>query len=190
MPFVLSNARAWTNIFDRVEVSGEVANPTAQSLTSVKIVVNFFDAQNQLVTSASVFTALDVVVAGEKTCFTVVANPPAGWTRYAFEPPTYRTTTDGAPPVTLVASRGAISDTDDYRVVGQLQNAATIRVRFAQAIATLYDARGDVVQCGAAFVGSTDLEPGQTSAFQIDFFSKPSYQDVTTFRVQTDGRTR
>jgi hypothetical protein len=46
-----------------------------------------------------------------------------------------------------------------------------------------------VVGCDFTFVNSTDLNPGQSSAFDMQFVGR-NYNDVASHRIQIDGNVQ
>ena len=131
---------------------------------------------------------MDELRAGDKTCFNMLLEQPADWSYYQFEAVTSSVYSGSFPSLTVYNDSGAIDPTFGwYRILGQVQNDGASRVTFVQPIATLYDAGGSVVDCDFTFVNSTDLDPGQTSAFEMLVTGRSSYTDVVSYRLQVDG---
>ncbi len=185
---ILSNHTYYTDSINYLHIVGEVQNNRAQHLRFVKIVVNFFDAAGRLLTTEYTYINLNVLPAGDRTCFHLIAfSQPIGWTSYQFETPTYWT--DGQPVANLVIynDSGAYNSTFGwYETIGQIRNDNPVRIQYVKAINTLYNGTAAVVGCYYSYVNSTHLDPGQTSAFKITNSGR-DYSDVRSYRLQADG---
>lgn len=168
-------------------VVGEVQNTTAQAVEYVRIPVNLFDAAGTLVDTDYTYAEIDLIVPGEKACFEIIVFDPPAWSMFQFEPVTFRSTDDALPALSVSDINAGIFRENNYRVLGQVRNHDIQRITYVQPIITLYDAAGMVLDCGSTFVQSTDLNPGQTSAFKLTFYSRTTYNDVATYRIAVDG---
>jgi hypothetical protein len=169
-------------------VIGEVLNNTSDSLTSVKVVVNFFDAGGHIVASQySYLWPLDLP-AWNKGCFSFVMDVPLNWSYYRFEAPTYKIsgTSSG---LTIFGDNGSYKPaTGDYDITGQVRNDGTLRSLSVGVSGTLYNVSAVPVGCVHAYVNSTDLNPGQASAFAIKYWGfYRDYHDVTYYRLRVAG---
>ena len=186
---ILPNHNYFTNSNDFAYVVGEVQNDTSNSIRFVKITANFYDEQNQLIDTDFTFGALDILPPGERTCFDIILlDIPAGLDHYEFEAPTYSTSPDQLPNLTILSHSGSINDTFGwYEIIGEVKNDHGSRVEFVSPIGTLYNSSGDVLDCDFTFVNSTHLDPGQKSSFEMFFISRDEYDGVSSYRLQVDG---
>jgi len=67
-----------------------------------------------------------------------------------------------------------------------VRNDHGTRVDFVSPVGTVYNAAGKVVGCDFTYVNSTDLDPGQSSSFEMTFLGR-DYSDVTSYQLQVDG---
>ena len=169
-------------------VIGEVLNNTSNSLTSVKLVVTFFDAGGHIVASQySYLWPLDLP-AWNKGCFSFAMDVPLNWSYYRFEAPTYKIsgTSSG---LTIFGDSGSYKPaTGDYDITGQVRNDGTLHSLSVGVSGTLYNVSAVPVGCVHAYVNSTDLNPGQASAFAIKYWGfYRDYHDVTYYRLRVAG---
>lgn len=185
--FILGSTFSYVDSIDYLHVIGEVQNNTSNNLQFVKITANFFSGTGQLVDTDFTYTYLDHLPPNTKTCFHILLQQPADWVSYQFEAPAYSTATQGLPNLAILNDSGSYQPSlKSYKIIGQVQNNEAVQVRFVQPIGTLYNSAGTPIGCGFTFVSSTDLNPGQTSSFDMQVFGR-DYADVTGYRLQVDG---
>lgn len=186
--YVLPNHSFYQTSWGFLHIVGEVMNNTSSHLTFVKVSANLFSAGGQLLDTDYTYTYLDDLPAGHKTCFDVLfLDPPSGWSYYEFETPTYWTSGEPLPNLTVLNDSGSYDPTDgDYKIVGQVRNDHGSRVEYVSPVGTLYNSSGTVVGCNYTYVNSTHLDPGQVSAFDIDYYGR-DYGNVVSYRLQVDG---
>lgn len=170
-------------------VGGEVQNNTSDYLQYVKIAVNIFSSDNQLVDTRYTYVHLNNLSPGEKTCFKIwFSQEPGGWSYYRFEVPSYWTKGNLPPNLALLTSSGSYNTDGSYTILGQVRNDQGTTVEYVSVIGTLYNAAGTVIGCGNTYVNSTDLDPDQTSSFKMKFWSwYRDHADVASYRLQADG---
>jgi hypothetical protein len=186
--YVLPNHSNYVTSWGSLHIVGEVLNNTSDPISWIKISANLFDSTGHLLDTDFTFPYLDNLAAGEKTCFDLIfSEPPADWSYYEFEPPTY--SVDGEPLLNMNVfdDSGRYDPTDgSYEIIGQVRNDNSFRVEYVAPIGTLYNASGTVVGCDLTWVNSTNLDPGQTSFFKITFYGR-DYLDVVSYRIQVNG---
>lgn len=172
-------------------VVGEVQNSTATPIWLVKASVNFFDASDHLVATAFGYVSLPALPAREKSCFDIILlDPPTDWTRYEFEPVDYDEWNDPLPTLALFDDSGGYDTTFGwYEIIGQVRNDGPTLVESTLIVATLYNDAAQVRDCAFSYANTTDLAPGQASAFDI-INSSGEPQDVTSYRLQADGNPK
>ena len=188
-PVILANHSTYTTSYSLVVV-GEVQNNGEIGLSSVEVIANLFNDDDQLIDTATATVALGVLPPGDKTCFGLSLSEWEGWSYYEFETPTYYSTSDyQLQNMTVYNDNGAYNPDDgSYRILGFVRNDNDVRVRYVQPVVTLYDASGTVVGCSYTYVNSTHLEPGQSSSFELTFSGwYRDYADVASYRIQVDG---
>jgi len=73
-----------------------------------------------------------------------------------------------------------------YEIIGLVRNDSDRLVQFVSPVATLYDASGMARDCDFTYVNSTDLDPGQSSSFDM-LSTGRDFSDITSYRIQVDG---
>lgn len=183
---VLNNHFAYVDTIDYLHIVGEVQNNTANHLRFVKITANIFNSNGQLLDTDFTYTYLDNLPAGDKTCFHILLEEPAGWSYYEFEAPTYWTDGEPLPNLAIFNDSGSYNSTFGwYEIIGQVRNDHGTRVEYVSPVGTVYNASG-VVGCDFTYVNSTHLDPGRTSSFEMTFSGR-DYANVTSYRLQVDG---
>lgn len=170
-------------------VVGEVQNNGQIGTSSNRVIANLFDGEGQLV-DTSIDYVWEDILPGDKTCFSLSFSDWAGWSYYQFETPTYNSTSnEHLENMTVYDDYGTYSPSDgSYSILGFVRNDNDFRVESVGVTATPYNASGTVVGCGYTYVSSTDLDPGQSSSFEMRFSGyNRDYADVAAYRVQVDG---
>ena len=187
--YILPNYSSYVDNIDYLHIVGEVQNNTSNHLYFVKISANIFNSGGQLLDTDYTYIYLDNLPAGDKTCFDILLEEPAGWSYYEFETPTYWTNGEPLPNLTVFNDSGMYNSTyDQYEIIGQVRNDHGTRVEYVSPVGTLYNT-SVVVGCNFTYVNSTHLDPGQTSSFKITYYGR-DYTDVTSYRLQVDGNTQ
>jgi hypothetical protein len=185
---ILNNHSSYISTIGSLHIVGEVFNNSGGPIRFVRITANLFNASQQFVGTGFTYAHLDHHPNNEKTCFHVlISSPPANWTSYQFEAPTYQATIDNLPNLAVLSPSGSVTpSTGSYHLIGQVRNDNGTTVNYVQPVGTLYSIAGTVVGCSFAYVNSTHLAPGQTSSFDM-LFTGRNYSDVANWRVQVDG---
>jgi hypothetical protein len=188
-PVVLPNHSYFTTSY-ALYVVGEVQTNGDIGLSGIEVIANLFNGDDQLIDTGTDYVALSVLPPGDKTCFRLGFGEWDVWSYYEFEMPTYYSTSDGHLQNMTVHDDNGTYNPDDgsYRILGFVRNDNDFQVTSVQSIFTLYDASGTVVGCDYTYVSSTNLNPGQSSSFEMTFsgYSR-DYADVASYRVQVDG---
>ena len=154
----------------------------------VKVSANLFDSSGQLIDTNYDYI-WDNLPAGERQCFDIRLSNHAGWAYYEFENPTYWTSGHAFPNVALLnVSATYNSARNSYTVLGQVRNNHDKPVSGVAVFVTLYDAAGFVMGCGMTWPNDSSLEPGQVSAFKLEWYGTGNnYANVASYRIQVDG---
>jgi hypothetical protein len=178
-----------TNYFSGsyIHIIGEVANNTPYYLKFIKVGGSIYNNSNQLIDSDYVFTYLNVLQPGEKTCFHLYFSNTEGATSFWIEQPSFLSMAAPPPKLTGYNYNGFYdSAIESYRTVGVVRNDSGRQVYDALAVGTLYNATGQAIGCSFDYLNNNDLSVGQTSAFGIRFFGQ-QYEDTASYRLQFDS---
>ncbi len=182
------NHFAYQDYSNYVHVLGEVQNISTLYLRFVRVAAEVFDAGGALVGAGAIYTPQANLPPGQRACFDITIRDPGAWASYRFEGVGWSPSPQGLPHTTLSSLSSSYDTTLHwYRVLGLVRNDEPVTVRFVQPTVTLYNAAGTVVGCAFEYVGSLDLAPGQSSAFDLSFGGR-DYVDVASYSVTPDGQ--
>lgn len=184
---ILDNHFAYVTSTDDLHIVGEVLNELNINVKYIKVTATVKDQNGATLATEDRYVHMTVLAAGEKGCFDIRLDVPAGWAGYTFEPVSYL---EGGTPLTGLTLLNPVTSVDPtfkwYVVTGQVRNDRTDTVELVAPVVTLYNSSGIVVGCGNDYVDGFDLNPGQTSAFEINVMGR-DFSDVTNHRLQVDG---
>lgn len=184
---ILTNHSSYVDNIDYLNVVGEILNNTANHLRYVRITVNVFNTNGQLLDTDFTYTSLDTLPPGDKTCFQLWMEEPTSWSYYEFEAPSYWTDAEPLPNLAVFNDSGSYNSTFGwYEIIGQVRNDHGSRVEYVSPVGTAYNSSGVVIGCDFTYVNSTHLDPDQTSSFEMTFMGR-DYADVSSYRLQADG---
>lgn len=185
--YIIPNHTNYVNSIGSLHIVGEIWNNTSNHLRYVKVTVNIFNSNDQLVGTDYTYTYLDSLPAGKKTCFDLFLTEPAGWTKYKFEAPTYWTDGNPLPNLTVSGDSGSYEPTFGwYEILGMVANDHGSTIEYVMPVGTLYNSANKVIGCDFTFVNSTHLNPGQSSSFDLTFLDR-DYYDADHYKIQVDG---
>jgi len=172
-------------------VVGEVENLTPENLQAVGVTARFQDGQGNELASISGSAYLKPLPGYDKTCFDISAGDPAGWSTYELQPSSYLAGNE-PPAVLTVAVLQAYYDAaaGRYVIVGSVTNGGTPAITEIKVVAALYDAGGNVLDCGLDAYSISYLEPGHSGSFMMLLANRnpPSdYAAVASYRLQAGG---
>ena len=150
-------------------IVGELRNDTASSVRAVVVLAHLYDARGAAIGTARGGAAVAVLQPGQRSPFRIViAGAPAGWASYQLQG---QGQTTGEQPVrgllVRVSGDRDANAAQGREIVGDVRNDSGERVRAVELIATLYDARGQVVAMSTAYATYDVLGPGQSAAFRL-----------------------
>jgi hypothetical protein len=184
---VLSNYSHFLDINQYFHVLGEVANLTGGPLTNVDIILNFYNANDQLLASFDERTILSIIPSGDKACFDFSINEPVGWDYYEFE---INDDWEQSQSLPLLLVNDLVKDQNPsdywYEISGKVTNHHGAHVRNVRPVGTLYNGEGDVVGCEWTYTDPVDLYPDEIGLFQMPFLGR-DYSDVVEYRIQVEG---
>ena len=168
-------------------IVGEVYNGSANYLQFVKINVNLFNSSGQLIATDSGYVSVDSLSPWTKGCFTIMVIDPGNWSWYTLGSLTYWSDA-GPPPNLALYNHSGTYDSywGDYEIIGLMRNDDSVFIDFAEAIATLYNSQGKVVECDSGYGSDYSLDPGQVTSFTI-WSILGDYADVASYALVADG---
>jgi LysM repeat protein len=168
---------------------GEVRNLTGMDVEYVQVQVSLYDSDNLVLSTATAFTVLDIITAGETSPFAVLfAQPP---TSYA----TYQVIPLSAEPSTYLGSRYRDLNVVEHEgqargrlfvVSGRVRNIGEERATSVEVVITAYDSQDRVVAVREVEVQTSVLAPGASEAFTASI--SPLGDEIARYTVQLQGR--
>lgn len=70
----------------------------------------------------------------------------------------------------------------DFVVMGEVENTGSDNIRYAKAVATIYDSEGRMIVVDFAHLDVTDIEPGNSSPFEV--FIEEDVSDMASYTVR------
>lgn len=185
--YIEDNHTSFTGSLGTLYIVGEVYNGSADYLWFVSVSVDLYN-NGQLVDVDSGYLSTHSLAPNTKGCFKIMVIDPPTWNSYTLHSLTYWDDADPPPNLTLYNHSGSYdSYWGDYEIIGQMRNDDSVLVKFAKAIATLYNAQGKVVECDHGYGSDWDLDPGQVTSFKIWSLSRDDYADVASYALVSDG---
>jgi len=186
---VLPNYSHWEDGIGNLWIFGEVQNDSSNMLWLVRVTINFFNRDGELVGTDFAYVELDRLPPGQRGCFASAWDIVPGWAYYTFQL-SHHTSSDRLPRLTLLDVRDEKEwDLGFYYITGAVRNDEATTVRYVMPVGTVYSTEGKVMNCQNTFVEGTHLDPGQTSGFKLQHYIPASrLLFVGTYRVQVRGR--
>jgi hypothetical protein len=169
-------------------IVGEVLNNTSNTLGSVKIIVNLYDAAGQPVDMSSYtyypYLWPNDLPAWSQGCFKLrMVIPPSGYS-FQFKAPEY-VIGDTSPGLTILGDSRSYNG-DNYVINSKIRNNGNLISKNVIVSATLYNDTGMPVDCERSV--TSDIIPGAISDFNITFLGYyRNYSDVTQYRLRVAG---
>ncbi len=182
---ILANHTQHVDSSGVLHILGEVQNNTSSGVLAVEVSVVFLDANHQPVLTWPANVPIRILPSGEKTCFELSLSASPNWS-YEFEAPVGQASTQGRPPLSLSSVNGQADSLGDYQITGFIRNDGSRMAMSVSAIGTLYDSTGHVTACGSRNANIADFDPGQSSAFTINFWGVGS-PNAASYHVQADA---
>jgi hypothetical protein len=164
-----------------------VQNNSGQTVTSVRVTANLFNASGQLVGTDQAYVYLSRLQPGDHTCFNMLVAEPADWSYYEFQTPAYTVTSSSIPALTIYNENAYVNQYGWYEIIGFVRNDDTVQITNTEIIATVYSADATPLDCDSALANTSTLNPSESSSFKNTFTGRDDYNDVADYRLQTDG---
>lgn len=162
----------FTDSLGTTHVIGVVANDSVQPASFVKVVVSFYDANDNIVSTAFAYTLLEVIGGKDTAPFDVVALDNVSSAK------TYRTQVEGQVGGKLskdleILSHKSIRDSlGTQHIKGEVKNNGSTPASFVKLVATLYDLNRKTAGVTFGYTTLQTIPPGATSPFDIIFVNE------------------
>jgi hypothetical protein len=148
-------------------IVGEVQNSGTENAEFVEIDFNFYNSSNTLLSTDFTFTELNVLAPGERSGFTDIFTPPAGYDHYAITGVQVSPALDPVNHNFNTQVTNVFTDSGGFQhVVGTVTNNNTTTDTFVEVVFTFRNCSGTVVDTDFTFVNTQngDLGPSPASA--------------------------
>jgi len=187
VPFEVRGENFFRTAAGSLECLGEVFNPGATSLNNVQLQINLLDEANNVLKSATLYVALEVIAPNASAPFRVLfTDPPPTITRVEVKPlrgeaidPAVRYAN-----VQVTKQEGAAAG-NQYRVTGEVTNQDAGPARKVRLIVTTFDENNRVIGYRYLVLSDDAVQPGQVLPFDITMTS--ASPNVTRFAVVTEA---
>lgn len=168
--------------------AGEVLNTGDVPYEFVRITLTAYDANGQVIRTASTFATMSVIYPGHTSAFDIAFSNSQGLENTAEARYTINAdrATDPKPQdLEVEVSSGYTDAIGIYHVVGQVRNNGDQQATFARVSGALYDGQGNLLSTAMSFVD--DIPAGGSVAFDIPA-SVPNISGVarTSFNADSD----
>jgi len=159
---------------------GEVENPAASNVEYVEVFLTLYDAGGKVLNLGSAYLWIEVLTPGQRAPFRIYVS--AGPVAFA----SYGVSTEADPTIYDPLNLRSLNVTNrihqgELRFTGEVENLEQADAEFVQAVVTLYDAAGDIVNCEYAFTDPDTIPPGERASF--DIVVPDNYQGWVTYSV-------
>jgi hypothetical protein len=189
---VLSHS-LYRDSWDDPYLVGEVLNNTGSNVNDVEINVTFYNAEGGVVGTDSTSAYIGgwswepSLAPGQKSPFRISLwlDEPVGWSSYTFVV-VYQVANEL--PVSSLQVKNVTTHYDNsgyYHVLGEIQNNGAGAFSYVEAVITLYDGVGRVINCGTDSTNPSTLNPGQAGAFDASF--RYNLSSLASYAVQAFG---
>jgi Fibronectin type III domain len=148
-------------------IVGEVQNSGTENTEFVEIDFNFYNSTNTLLSTDFTFTDLNVLAPGERSGFTDIFTPPAGYDHYTIAGVQVSPAVDPVNHNFNTQVTNVFTDSGGFQhVVGTVTNNNTTTATFVDVVFTFRNCSGTVVDTDFTFVNTQngDLGPSPASA--------------------------
>jgi hypothetical protein len=170
---------SWSE-YGSLYIIGEVQNNNVDNVGGVRIAVTYYDSEGNVTNATSAYVPVTIVTAGQKACFKgSTENRPYNSYNLAVD---FWTTTS-LPPNLQVLS---VTPSGNLHLAGEIRNNdSTKTYSSVEAVGTLYDGTGKVLNCEYDYTSPSYLGPGSTAPYDIYFWSHTT--GWTSYAVDATG---
>jgi len=156
------------DVFGQYILYGEVMNYLDYDLGRVKITASYYDDQDQFIGNYFTFTENTTVEPGQKSPFILTTWPDSFTPDKVDLEVSYEAAINPVYKGIEIIDHQGMLDQDGYYVInGEVQNNGDSTVNFVKLMCTYYDIDGKVIATEYSFTEKDELEPDETSTFEV-----------------------
>lgn len=198
-PLRIVSDRRYLTSYGSLFVVGEITNDGTTPVYGVELEATFFDAAGQVIDTVNDYARLEQTKPGQRNPFRLTLfNQSGRVARHEVRVVNWRTTSPYNPQPLTTLSQGTRNN-DGLEIFGEVRNTSQQTLTSTLVVATLYDAKGNVVDvvpdvpldANAGYRRSSDytvryeMAPGSTSIYNMR--SLESLTTYATYTVQAEG---
>ena len=184
-PVQLQGVSEYTGSDGSHVIVGEVWNNTGSHLRFVEIMASFHDAAGQILGTGSTLVKLTTVEMDGRAPFKLVTeDPPPSSNNYRLHVD-YIPTEHGPLYLTIADHSARRTESGAFQVTGQVQNPRDFPIKFAEVVATFYDAEDQVLRVETTLCEQEVVEAGQTCRFELALADPPA--NLSHYKLQSQA---
>jgi hypothetical protein len=170
-----TSLNAWEDTNSGFVIAGQIVNNAAQALEFIRITVQLYDADDNLLAQQDDFVSSDLVLPGEYAPFSMSFSDglPPGTVRYDLNATAryadFAARTFYGPENFEWTSEAGFDENNLLVVQGQVRNEGNKSANLVKVIVTVFDADQRVIATDTTLVDQQRLEPGQASSYSVAF---------------------
>jgi len=186
---VLANTFSFYDSAGYFHVTGEVINRSPDAMQNVKAVAAFYDSSKNVIGTNTGYGYPKVLNSGDRGAFTISGPDLTQVKRIS----SFKITLDGdlanpKPPALKIKVGNHYPDQFgiSYTVAGEVTNAGTETSTYTEIDGIFYNKQGRVIYLTSTFPPQSDLNPGQSTPFELSAFISGS-QKISSFKIYADS---
>jgi hypothetical protein len=169
---------SWSE-YGSLYIVGEAQNNNVDNVGDVRIAVTYYDSEGNVTNATSAYVPVTIVTAGQKACFKgSTENRPYSSYNLATD---FTATTDSPPNLQVLS----VTPSGNLHLAGEIRNNDSTKTYSVEAVGTLYDGTGKVLNCEYASTSPPSLGPDSTAPYDIYFLSHTT--GWTSYAVDATG---
>lgn len=178
------------DILNTLWVVGEVENVGDMPTTFTKITATFYNASNEIVAIEDGYTALDVLLPGRKSPFSISLLESQGSLKvhnYSLSVSWNNFPQGKIQALVFLTNSSTINGMNYMHVIGVIKNMGTLTSRYTKVIATFYDSSGVVVGEGWDYTEPSNIPPNGTATFDVELIYPQQVMKVASYSLTTES---
>jgi hypothetical protein len=188
---VHDNHSSYVSSVGTFHVVGEVENTGIQSVAFVSVTGTFYDSNNTIIVTESSFATLEIIPPDVKSPFEVVVtdqNQAEKVHNYTLAVTQHSITTKNLTKTLIILSNSShISPSGFLNIVGEVKNNGSSESTSTRVAATCYDENGKVVAIESSFTNPQNLNPEQTTQFNLMIDDENQSAKVDNYSLQVQS---
>ena len=185
----LSNSFSFYDTSGYFHLTGEAVNRSPDAMQNVRAVATFYDASKKVVGTNTGYAQPPILNTGSKGAFEIQGPDPI----QAKKIRSFKIILDGdlanPKPAFLKISIGNTYKDQfgiTYNVAGEITNTGQEPTSSVQIYGSFYDKKGRVLETSSTYPPQSDLDPGQSSPFELSAFGSV-VDKISSFKIFADS---